>query len=160
MLKNFAMRCIGVSAAFIGILALAPVCTMAGDTPVGGSGARPKKFDFDAASWGQKVQYLSVNGHHQTAVEHYLAAPADQQALPNAQHCYKKSIKKFVSFEHLITQRNSFTPPQLVRALWMDDNMSEVIKVYEANRASCGVDSPATAAYLDAKLREANDAKA
>lgn len=125
-------------------------------------------FDFDSATMAEKVVFLSNAGHHQTAVEHFLAMTEAERmpALANGdfRNAYDTSIKSFVRLSDWEKYRgpvsvdafSGLSDAESVRAHWGGDFFYNVIRIYERSSGpdTCKTDSRATAAYLDAKLRK------
>lgn len=128
-----------------------PYCFAPPKSPEGGF-SRPPVANYEGASWADKIVYLSAAGHHQTALEHFYAAPADQQRDYDARKAYKKSRIEFIRFEPAPDASwDGFTDAEKVRALWQSGLYHECVRLYEASEA-CKQDSKATVAYFDSKM--------
>lgn len=119
----------------------------------------PPAFDFETATMGQKVRYLSATGQAQAAIEVYHAMPRYPEKVDSKViEAYAQAMMAFVPLEGVdkgswphVHENHSVA--MKVRALWGDNALEDVITLYERNALACNGDPRATAAYLNAKLR-------
>lgn len=116
----------------------------------------PPAFNFETASMGEKVVFLSTHGEHKAAIEHFLAMPNDAAKLAtDVVGAYGASMVAHVTFVGPQgAEWDSFSDAEKVRAFWAAGQYDDVIALYESSEA-CKTDSQATAAFLDAKLKKA-----